>query len=192
MAATGRAGLGKTLAGAPAGPSGPIGGGTGLAVSAANAVGSDAISSSARPATSVFTISRRRRLGRELYRVGTIAVAERRCIDLLELDLAGQHLRLPGVLLGDPIVEFRHDLACKELEAFANMLVRVFAGLIEQDHLVDVRGLEAAELPPQRLGRADQAAGQGASEILWVGALPLLVFLPEIDRARRWSLARGT
>src|SRR5215469_13147626 len=137
MEATGRAGLGKALAGAPAGPSGPIG--AEPAVSAAIARGSDARNRNARPATRARMVSGRRRLGRELHRIGTIAVAERRRLDFLERDLAGDHLCLPGFLLANAVVELRHHLAGKELEAFANVLVRVLAGLVEQDHLVDVR-----------------------------------------------------
>jgi len=70
------------------------------------------------------------------------------------------------------------------------MLVRVLAGLVEQDDLVDMGALEAAQLAPQRLGRADESAGKRAGEAFRVLALPLLVLVPEIDRARRRPLAR--
>src|SRR5580704_2701887 len=119
-------------------------------------------------------ISLLRRYWPELHRIGAVAVAERRGVDFFELDLAGQHLSLPGILLGDVGVEFGHHLAREKLKAFADMLVGVLAGLVEQDHLVDMRGLEAAQLAPDRLGRADEATAQRALQRIRVFALPLL------------------
>jgi hypothetical protein len=49
-------------------------------------------------------------------------------------------------------VEFGHDLAREKFEALANVFVRVLAGLVQQNHLVDMRGLEPPQLAPQRLG----------------------------------------
>src|SRR5579883_928818 len=86
-------------------------------------------------------------------------------------------------------VEFRHHLAREELEAVADVLMRVAAGLVEQDHLVDMRGLEFAQLAAERLGRADEAAGERLLRRLGVLALPPLVFLPHIDLAGRRTLA---
>jgi len=60
-----------------------------------------------------------------------------------------------------------------------------------QDHRVDVRGLEAAQFASQRRGRADEAAREGALQCLRIGVLPLLVFVPQVDRPRRRPLAVG-
>src|SRR5437016_14326729 len=105
-----------------------------------------------------------RRLRADLHRVGTVAVAEGGGVDLFELDLAGEDPALPGLLLGYAGVEFGHNLAGEELEALANVRVGVFAGLVQQDDLVDMRGLEAPQLAPQGLGRADQPAGGPGGE----------------------------
>jgi len=96
---------------------------------------------------------------------------------------------LPRLLLGLVGVELGHHLAGEEIEALADVLVRVLAGLVQEQHLVDVRGFEPLELAPDRLGRADQAAGQRPSQCLGVGALPFLVFVPQIDRAGLGPLA---
>src|SRR5260370_40978096 len=80
--------------------------------------------------------------GAELHRIGAVAVAERRGVDLLELDLAGQYLDFPRVLLGHSGVELGHYLSGEQLEALADVLVCVFAGLVHQDDLVDMRGRE--------------------------------------------------
>ena len=120
---------------------------------------------------------------------GAVALAERGAVDLLELELAREHVLLPLLVGRDVGVELRHHLAREELEARADVLVRVAAGLVQEDHLVDVRGLELAQLAPDRLGRADQAAGQRALQRLGVGRLPLLVFVPHVDRAGRRPLA---
>ena len=69
-----------------------------------------------------------------------------------KLDFAGQHLRLPGVLLGDVGVEFGHHLAGEEFEALADVLVGVLAGLVQQDDLVDMRALEPPQLAPMVSG----------------------------------------
>src|SRR4029077_3886702 len=103
-----------------------------------------------------------RRLRADLHRIGAVAVAEGRGVDLFELDLAGEHLALPGLLLGDAGVEFGHDLSGEELEALANVRVGVFAGLVWESDWVDMRVLDAPQLAPQGLGRADQPAGERA------------------------------
>ena len=87
--------------------------------------------------------------------IGAVAVAEGGGVDFFELDLAGRHLALPGLLLGDAGVEFRHHLAGEEFEALADVRMGVFAGLVQEDDLVDVGGLEPPRLAPQGLGRAD-------------------------------------
>src|ERR1700751_1509324 len=74
----------------------------------------------------------------DLHRIGAVALAERSGIDLFELDLARQHLALPGLLGGLVGVEFWHHLAGEQFEALADVLVRVLAGLVEQNDLVDV------------------------------------------------------
>src|ERR1700746_849415 len=102
--------------------------------------------------------------GTNLHGIGAVALAERSGIDLFELDLARQHLALPGLLRGLVGVEFWHHLAGEQFEALADVLVGVLAGLVEQNDLVDVRGLEPPELAPQGLGGADQPAGARAGE----------------------------
>ena len=78
----------------------------------------------------------------------------------LELDLAAEHLPFPLLVLGLAPVELGHDLFRKQLQAFADVGVRVATGLIEQNDAVDFRGLEFAQLVPDRLGRADEAPAQ--------------------------------
>src|SRR5690349_17567697 len=90
-----------------------------------------------------------------------VAVGEGRGVDLLELDLAVEDALLPLEKLRMRVLELRHHLASEELEGFADVLVPVLAGLVQQHDLVDVGALEAAQLAAQRLGRADEAAAQG-------------------------------
>src|SRR6266853_3861661 len=68
------------------------------------------------------------------------------------------------------------------------MLVAVLAGLVEQDHLVDMRGAEAPELLRDGLGRADQAAAQRGLLPFRIVPLPLVVFVPHVDSAGRRTL----
>src|SRR5579862_4770009 len=125
----------------------------------------------------------------QLHRVRPVAVAERLSVDLFEEDLAGQHLFLPVFLVGDAAMKLRHHLAGEQFEALADVFVGVLAGLVEEDHRVDVRRFKTLQFAPKRRRRADEAAGQRAGQCLGVGALPLLVFVPQIDRARRRPLA---
>ena len=55
-------------------------------------------------------------------------------------------------------LELRHHLLAEQLQRLADVLVGVLAGLVEQDDLVDVGGLELGELLAERVRRADQAA----------------------------------
>ena len=56
-------------------------------------------------------------------------------------------------------------------------------GLVQQDHLVDVRGFELEQLPADDLGRTHQP---GAALLLTLGRLlPFEVLLPQIHPARR-------
>src|SRR5260370_22533810 len=91
------------------------------------------------------------RLRGDLHRIGAVAVAEGGGVDLFELDFAAQHLGLPSLLLGHARVEFGHHLAGEEFEALADVLVRVLAGLVQQNDLVDMRALEPPQLAPQGL-----------------------------------------
>ena len=43
-------------------------------------------------------------------------------------------------------------LTPEQLQGFADVLMRILAGLVEQDDLIDVGGLELGELLAQRLG----------------------------------------
>src|SRR6202022_152230 len=80
-----------------------------------------------------------RRLRADLHRVGAVAVAEGGGVDLLELDLASEHLALPGLLLGDAGVEFGHHLTGEQFEALADVRVGVLAGLVQENDLVAMR-----------------------------------------------------
>ena len=75
-----------------------------------------------------------RRLGAgDLHRIGAVAVAVGRGVDLFELDFAVQHLLFPGLLRRLVGVEFGHHLAGEQLEALADVLVGVLAGLVQED-----------------------------------------------------------
>src|SRR5262245_46398443 len=69
-----------------------------------------------------------------------------RCVEPLESDPAGEHVRLPSLVLGLARVELGHHLAGEQLETRADVFVRGASRLVQQDHLVDVGGLEFAEL----------------------------------------------
>src|SRR5438552_9440933 len=83
---------------------------------------------------------RRRHIHREL----AVAIPERFGIDLFELDRAAEHPLLPGLVFGI-VPELRHHFRREQLQRLADMLVAVLAGLVEQDHLVDMRGAEAPQ-----------------------------------------------
>src|SRR5262249_36933933 len=104
-----------------------------------------------------------------------------------ERDVAGEDLPLPRALFAMTFHELGHDLRREQLQAAADVLVRVAARLVEEDHLVDVGLLELAELGPDRVGRTDETA---RVHLLRGGCLAeLLVLLPEAgctDLAR-WS-----
>ena len=61
-----------------------------------------------------------------------------RGVDLLELELAREHLTFPFLLPGHVRVKFRHNLVAKHLQALANMSVAVLSCLVEEDDLIDV------------------------------------------------------
>ena len=92
------------------------------------------------------------RLGRDSGELWAKAVLERRRVDFVEDDLAGHDLLLPGLVRRLQFVEFRHDLVGEQFEALANVLVRIVAGLVEQDDLVDVAGRELAQLLANGVG----------------------------------------
>src|SRR6516225_10188675 len=94
----------------------------------------------------------------DLHRIGAVAVAERRGVDFFELDFAVQYPRFPCILLGHSGMELGHYVSGEEFEAFADMLMRILASLVQQNNLVDMRRLEPPQLAPQCLRRADQAA----------------------------------
>src|SRR6516164_2961872 len=72
---------------------------------------------------------------------GQLAVTVRkgRGVDLLELYRAAHHACLPGVVFGI-LLKLRHHFPGEQLERFADVLMAVFAGLVEQYDLIDVRG----------------------------------------------------
>src|SRR5262249_29387048 len=94
------------------------------------------------------------------HRLGAVAVFKGRRLDLLELNLTGHHLALPGLVLGMTTLKLGHHLAGKQGKRFHDVLVRIVAGLVEQDHLIDMRAFELAQLIAQGLGGADQPAPQ--------------------------------
>src|SRR5580700_137452 len=69
------------------------------------------------------------------------------------------------------------------------MLMAVLAGLVEQDHLIDMRGSKPPQLFGDGFGRADQAAAQRRLLGLRVLALPFVVFVPHVDGAGSRTLA---
>src|SRR5262245_48122297 len=104
-------------------------------------------------------------------------------VEILEHDLAPQHLALPLGVLGLAGMELGHDLLGEQFQRIADVLVAGLARLVEQDHLVDAALLELPQLPADGLRRADQAAVERLA--LLGSALPALVLLPEIGRSRR-------
>ena len=75
--------------------------------------------------------------GCDIDRELAIAIDECRGVDLLKLDRAAHHAGLPGLMLGI-VLELRHYFLAEQFERLADMLVAVLAGLIEQDHLIDM------------------------------------------------------
>ena len=86
-------------------------------------------------------------------------------------------------MLGLGRVKLRHHFFREQLQRRTDVLVAGLARLVEQDHLVDAAGAKLAQLPADRLGRADQAGLQRL--LLFRSALPRLILLPKIGRARR-------
>jgi hypothetical protein len=82
------------------------------------------------------------------------ALAVRRCIDLLQFDLAAQHPLLPGPVLRFHRVELRHDLLGEKFETFAYVIMAVSAGLVQQDDAVNFRLGEPVQLAADRFRRA--------------------------------------
>src|SRR5579859_5957779 len=142
-----------------------------------------ALSRSAEGVSRLARSHLRRHADREL----AVTVSECGGVDLLELDRAGEHALLPFVVLG-VVLELGHHFFREQLERLANVLMRVLAGLVEQDHLIDMRGAEAPQFLADRLRRADQAAAQRGLLRLRVLALPLVVLVPHVDGARRRPL----
>ena len=80
-----------------------------------------------------------------------------RGVEALETGAPGEHVVLPALMRGLAPVELGHDLAREELEAGADVLVWRAAGLVEEDDLVHVGGLELAQPSSDRVGGPDQA-----------------------------------
>src|SRR5207248_7240111 len=59
--------------------------------------------------------------------------------------------------LGMAPLETRQDRFGEQLHGFADVFVAVLAALLHEDHLVDARILELAQMPLDLLGRADGA-----------------------------------
>src|SRR5207302_9580208 len=90
-------------------------------------------------------LSRHRNFRRRRHDVDgqfAVTVLERFSVDLLKLDCATHDAPLPGVMLGI-VAELRHHFASEQLKGIADVLMAVLAGLVEQDHLIDMRGAEA-------------------------------------------------
>ena len=123
---------------------------------------SPAICAEHAPAAGVFSppLRRPRACDRDTFAdAGALLVG--RGVDLLEFDLARPapccfHAWCSGSWPINSGITSRGE----QLQAFADMLVRVLAGLVQQDDLVDVRGLEPPQLAPDGFRRADQPAGQ--------------------------------
>src|ERR1700722_7401568 len=73
-----------------------------------------------------------------LNRIGTKPIFERLRIDFFQFDFSGQDLALPFLVCRLVSVEFGHDVLREQFQALANVLVRVAAGLIGQNDLVDI------------------------------------------------------
>ena len=67
----------------------------------------------------------------ELYGVRAETLPVRRGINIFQLDLPAQHLLFPCLVFGLVRLELWHHLLGKELEAFADVFVRVLARLVE-------------------------------------------------------------
>ena len=98
--------------------------------------------------------------------------------DFFEDCAAGQDIGLPGLLCGFEGLEFRHHFAGKQVEAVADGGVAGFAGLVEQDDLIDMGIGEHAQLFANGVRRSDQAVAQ--SGLGFFGVAPGLVFAPHL------------
>src|SRR5882672_3101796 len=121
---------------------------------------------------------RRRDVDREL----AVTIPERLGIDLFELDRTAHDAPLPRVMFGI-VLELRHHLFGEQFERFADVLVGVLAGLVEQDHLVDMGSAETPQFLGDGFRRSDQAAAQRRLLRFRIVALPLVVLVPHVDGA---------
>ena len=138
----------------------------------------------------IFQLSRRpggRLWSRDVERQLAIAVGKGRGVDFFELDIAVDHAGLPGVVLA-VVLKLRHHFAAEQIQGFADVLMGVLAGLIEQDDLVDVRGAEPPQLFADGFRRADQPATKRGFLRFRILALPLLYssHMLTIPGAGRW------
>src|SRR4051794_6356773 len=78
---------------------------------------------------------------RDIHRQLAVAILEGFGVDFLELDRTAHHGFLPCLMLG-VVLEFRHHFLAEQLERLTDVLMGVLAGLVEQDHLVDMGGAE--------------------------------------------------
>src|SRR5439155_17455024 len=74
-------------------------------------------------------------------------------------------------------------------KGIADVLVAILAGLVEQDHLVDMRTPDSTQFLSDGFGPSDQAAAQRRLLRFGIVALPLVVFVPHVDGAGRGTLA---
>ena len=107
----------------------------------------------------------------------------------LELNLANQTFLLLLLMLRLRGLEFRHHLFGKELQAFANLFITVFARLVQQDDLVDMQYRILAQVVADRLRRVKQTARDGPRVTFRILRLPFLVFGTKVERPGWRSVA---
>ena len=81
-----------------------------------------------------------------LMRIEIVSVG----IQILQNDPPRQHIRFPRILRRLPPMELRHDLPRKQLKAVADILMRRFPSLVQQDNLIDMGFLKLPQPPPDR------------------------------------------
>src|SRR5262249_15555563 len=87
------------------------------------------------------------------------------------LDIGSQFLRPPGPVLLVTFFELSDNSPPKELQRFADMIVLVRAGLLQQDQLINAGSLEVFEVRADIVGRTD-CSHSGHGE--WCRGLELL------------------